>query len=398
MFNFIKKLKSSDRTSLDRSSQSSQQNATSRHTPDSDSSTHSNPPPYHSTFTTSRDSAPRAEDAGPSDPDAPLQFHEHNVLDSTPTLHRRETSAGASSLPLNRGAAASREAVVHPASQSNTICTCTPRKGCCSAHNSIRAPNPTPPALLGTPCNIFINTSGFTLTPMHYSMQYHLSMNNLNCISRRLGSETETRLIPELSFSGSATSEEETQYRWSSEIYFDKGTFLQLQEINTAFHKTDENPPEHFIGCPHQSLTVHTPEFGIRDGMCEVEAWVTSIPSPCPSHPMQKWSNFQGPYNHITSCTICHSDTECYIQLNGGWLDVRYTCFRDLGAGLDPNDPKWHSLLTGGGITHRPQDESDVLLRVWETALELKRSRLRAFTHETPNGVFSARSGFRNDL
>ncbi|KAL6690178.1 hypothetical protein J3F84DRAFT_389936 [Trichoderma pleuroticola] len=399
MFKFIRKLTSRDRTSSNRSGQPTRQNATPRHTPDGGTSIHSNPPPYHPTFTTSRDSATHAEDADLSYDAAP-QSNDYDVLLSTGTQHHRETSTGTSVLPLNEEDAASRAVVIHPPSQSNPICTCTPRQGCCIDHNSIRVPNPAPPALLGTSCHdstcMSIKTA-YTLKPIHYCMEYHLSLENLECTRLGIRSETETMFIPELSFAGSACSEEETQYRWSSEVYFDKGTFLQIQEIRIACYKNDESPPEHFIGCPHQSLTVYTPEFNIQDGMLEAETWVTSIPSRCPSHPMQKWSSLQGPYTHITSCTICHSDTECYMQINGHWLDVRYTCFRDLGAGTDSNDPKWHSLLTGGGIAHRPRYKFEVLTRVWDTALKLKRSTLEAVSHETPNGMFSVRSGFRNE-
>ncbi|KAL7904348.1 hypothetical protein GGI35DRAFT_463325 [Trichoderma velutinum] len=397
MFKFIRNLKSKAHTSSDQSGQPNQQNAAPRDTLDHDISVQTNPPPYHPTLTTSRDSTTHSEDSDPSYGAGPLQFYEHNVLLSTSTQHHRETSTGASLIPLNEENAGSEEAVF----RHDTVCTCRPRQGCCSDHNSIRTPNPAPLALLGTSRDVFIrtsNTSAFTLTPIHHLMQYHLSMNNLSCISRRLSPETETMFIPELSFKGSASSDQDTQHRWSSEVYYDKGTFLQIQEINTAFYRNDENPPEHFRGCPHQSLSVHTPDFRDRDGMCEAEAWITSTPSRCRSHPMQKWSNFQGPYTHITSCTICHADTECYIELNGSYLDVRYTCFRDLGTGTDPNDPKWHSLLTGGGTTHRPKHEFEVLMRVWDTALKLRRSNLYDVPHQTPNGMFHVRSGFRDGL
>ncbi|EHK21548.1 uncharacterized protein TRIVIDRAFT_52268, partial [Trichoderma virens Gv29-8] len=232
----------------------------------------------------------------------------------------------------------------------------------------------------------------FTLKPIHYSMQYHLSFDNLNCIRRQLGSKNERTFIPELSIAGGACSDEDTLYQWSSEIYLDNGTFLQKQNIRTAFYKDGEYSPEHYIGCPHQSLSVYTPEFWDNDGLLEVEAWVMSKPSRCASHSMQKWSNSQGPYTHITSCTICHSDTESYIQLNGCYLDVKYTCFRDLGTGMDPSDSKWLSLLTGEGITHRPEYEFDVLTHVWYTASGLGRSNLDEVTHQTPKGVFHVRS------
>ncbi|KAL7952242.1 hypothetical protein V8C34DRAFT_324007 [Trichoderma compactum] len=270
-------------------------------------------------------------------------------------------------------------------------CTCIPQQGCCSEHNSLQTPNQTPLEQSSISCDMperISTNSTFTLKPMHSAMKYHLSFDNLSCIRNRLSSEAEKVFIPELSIAGSAASDQGTQYRWTSEIYFDKGTFLQKQEIVTGFYETGEYPPEHFIGCPHQSLSIFTPEFIDRDGMCGVEAWVMSKPSRCTSHPMQKWNSFQGPYIHITSCTICYSDTECHIQLYGPWLHMRYTCFRDLGAGIDSTDPKWLSLLTGDGITHRPHFEFEVFTHVWHTALDLKRSGLQEVTHKTPNGIF----------
>lgn len=407
MFNFIRNLGSSARTSSARSGQPNRQpnlqNTAPRNSLYSDDSfIQANPPPYYPRFETSRDSTAHSRNSDSSFGSEALQyFQEHINLGFTPTRHYGDSSTGISLPPSDGANVGSEEFVIRPASRPNTVCTCRPLQGCCSDHNSIQTPNTVPPALLGAPCNVFINmpnTSGFTLPPIHYRMQYHLSMNNLNCISRRLGPETETRYILELSLAGSASSDKDTQYQWSSEIYFDNGTFLQKQEIRTAFHRADENPPEHFTGCPHQSLSVYTPTFRDREGMCEAEAWITCKPSRCPSHPMQKWSSFQGPYTHISSCTICYSDTECHIELDGSYLNVRYTCFRDLGAGTDPNDPKWRSLLTGVGIIHRPQYEFEVLRRVWNAAFRLRRSNLWDVVHQTPHGLFHVRSGIRNEL
>lgn len=391
MFNYIRNLGSSARNSSNRSSQPNRQNAAPRDSLYSDDSfIYANPPPYCPRSATSRDSITRSQDSVSSLGNEALRYlHEHNNIHYTPTQHHGESSTETNLPSLNRESACS-----------NTMCTCTPLQGCCSDHNSLQTPNPAPFELLGAACNVFRNmpnTSSFTLTPIHQSIRYYLSMSNLNCISRRLNSEIETTFIPELSLEGSACSAQETQYEWSNEIYFHNGRFLQKQEIHTAFYKNHESSPEHFIGCPHQNLTVHTPHFGIRDGMCEAEAWVTSIPPRCSSHPMQKWNNFQGPYTHITSCTICHSDTECYIQLNGAFLDIRYTCYRDLGAGLDPNDPKWRALLTGTGVNHRPQYEFEVLKRVWLTARQLERRGLEEVTQHTPNGVFHVRSQERDE-
>lgn len=257
-------------------------------------------------------------------------------------------------------------------------CLCRPHQGCCHEHISTR-----PPRAL---------QSGHTLTPIHWVIPYHLAFEHLHCIRGRLGHKNKKAFVPELSCSGNATSAQGTIYYWSNEIYFYKGTFLQKQKISCHLYGTDKNLPEHFSGCPHHSLSVSKPVFGKRNGLFEVQACVTNNPPRCPSHPKLRWSNFQGNHAQMVVCTICHSDAECTLELDGSNFNVQYTCYRDLGPGTDPTHSKWLSMLTGQGCCHRPEHRLDLYARVWRTAQDLQRPDVHTVTHQTPHGIFDVSS------
>ncbi|KAL6907314.1 hypothetical protein GGI43DRAFT_397097 [Trichoderma evansii] len=93
----------------------------------------------------------------------------------------------------------------------------------------------------------------------------------------------------------------------------------------------------------------------------------------------------------MTVCTICHSDAECTLRVEGNYLTIRYTCYRDLGIGISPRDYKWFAFLTGEGSPHRREGDLSLYARVWKAALDLKRNRLYevTLTHQTPNGLFN---------
>ncbi|KAL6874781.1 hypothetical protein J3F83DRAFT_759522 [Trichoderma novae-zelandiae] len=169
------------------------------------------------------------------------------------------------------------------------------------------------------------------LLPMHWSVNDHLSFDKLASVRCKLG------------FPG----------KRACEVFFDKGTFEQKLQVVCQINR---GSPEHYIACPHQSLSVSEPTFGKRNGWKgrrEVQAWVTSRPPRCPSHAMERWSNLDGPYAHKTACRICHADVECTIEMaDKHYMRVWYTCRRNLGEGLNPSDPKWVALMTGNGQTN----------------------------------------------
>jgi hypothetical protein len=191
--------------------------------------------------------------------------------------------------------------------------------------------------------------SSLTITPVHAVMAYHLSLDHLSCIRGRLAPGTKMAFIPELSYEDHCVSEISTSYCLSSEIYFHRGTFLQKQEVDCYLHRQEENQPEHFTTCPHQILTVSAPQFTISNSMQEVSSRLTNNPPRCASHGSETWSNTQGQDAQIVSCRICHSEAECVLKLHCRSLRIRYTCYRDLGPGMDPSHPKWLALLTGKG-------------------------------------------------
>ncbi|KAL7818360.1 hypothetical protein V8C26DRAFT_397446 [Trichoderma gracile] len=300
----------------------------------------------------------------------------------------------------------------HSTSHVESPCVCGPHQGCCRKHNSLRSPNRAfveqSPTSLRFQCFTSSQSdvskpetgdneteestlgpqSSLTITPVHAVMAYHLSLDHLNCIRGRLKPGTARAFIPELSYEDDCSSEIGTRYCLSNEIYFHRGTFLQKQEVDCYLHRQDDNQPEHFTTCPHQSLTVSVPQFTIRNNMQEVSARLINNPPRCASHGSETWSNTQGQYAQIVSCKICHSDAECVLKLHCRSLRIRYTCYRDLGPGMDSSHHKWLALLTGKGDPRHQEHELEVYTRVWNTANGLRRPGLYKVRHQLPSGVF----------
>ncbi|KAI1499109.1 hypothetical protein F5X99DRAFT_411431 [Biscogniauxia marginata] len=138
-------------------------------------------------------------------------------------------------------------------------------------------PEPEPPSLFYTELP-FDSRSFNTLVPIHPTMPYHLAFYHLDCVRRRLDPDVKVAFIPELSCSGNTSfCHNGPGYAWSSEIYFDKGAFLQKQEIS---YSTDrETCSLRLTGCPHMSLTIKGPWFEDDDGfpkfMCTIPATET---------------------------------------------------------------------------------------------------------------------------
>jgi hypothetical protein len=84
------------------------------------------------------------------------------------------------------------------------------------------------------------------------------------------------------------------------------------------------------------------------------------------------------------ACNICHSDAECIMEMSH-YLQVTYTCYRDLGAGVYMDD-KSISLLTGEGSPERPADDLALYTRVFRVSQQLRRIGLKSVAHQTPKG------------
>lgn len=303
---------------------------------------------------------------------------------------------------------------------SDSACYCSAHPGCCRKHPSTSHGNPAPVTTRSMNPNEKTgtfrrdsesstfstihkpeywlmgvgNASTYTLKPIHPSLCYHLCHDNLACIrqQRGPGSMHQSAFIPELSSRQSITSDEDVVFYWSSEIYFTKGTFLQIQKVECTIHQRSNKRyrPQQFTACPHHSLTISDPFFGSRDGFLEVQAAVENSPPRCSNHPEGvRWSS-QGPvHTQMVVCTTCHSDAECVLREQAGGLHIWYACYRDLGSGEDL-DSKWMALLRGEGSPCRSRDKLDLYSHVWNTGSQLQRAGMESFTHEGPWGIFNA--------
>lgn len=247
--------------------------------------------------------------------------------------------------------------------------------------------------------------SEHTLTPIHPIVQCHIALDHLDCVHRRrgLGPGATTIFIDELSSSRTETHADNTSYKWSSEVYYAKhGTFLQRQQIRCYVSRSRENSLR-FTRCPYESLQISKPVFS-SDGHAQMI--ITNYPQRCQLHASEIWNTRDGTYAQVTHCAICYSDAECTIQLREEYdVDVRYTCFKDLGSGtkMDLIQSKWKPLLTGDigrkeeetendwALPHGQLDhELDVFIRVWNTARALRRSDLYDTEHHTAEDTFKA--------
>jgi hypothetical protein len=162
-----------------------------------------------------------------------------------------------------------------------------------------------------------------------------------------------------------------------SEIYYDRGTFLQRQQIEWLIWPSDDSEEETFFCCPHQSLNISKPIFSEgRSGVLEVQCTITNNPQRFPRHRNDQWNNLQGQYVQIMACNICHSDAECIMEMSH-YLQVTYTCYRDLRSGTYMDD-KWISLLTGEDSPERPADGLALYTRVFRVAQQLRRKGLES--------------------
>ncbi|CAG9951271.1 unnamed protein product [Clonostachys rosea f. rosea IK726] len=263
-------------------------------------------------------------------------------------------------------------------------CTCQHHRGCCPAHRSTRRPNrPTSifSSQLGLPNHKGVLSTTFqtyTLEPIHPVVPYHLSFENLKCSRQSLRPRRKMVLVTDLCGQDEVTDEGGTTYIWSNDIYYGNGTFLQKQEV------------------VYQMVYLHKNRvFKTTNGFQEVKMEITNRPQRCPSHPTEQWSSLSGKHVQMVTCEICHSDAECVLELrSGGWLNARYTCYRELGDGENFENRQWLSLLTGQGYSVRPWN-FDVYIRVYSAARRLGRDT-ESVIHQGPNGAFDAETYYHS--
>lgn len=225
-----------------------------------------------------------------------------------------------------------------------------------------------------------------SLAPLHPTMPYHLAFYHLDCVRRTLEAKgpVAAAFIPELSCDGTGRfNRDGVEYTWSSEIYFKDGTFLQKQEIQYTISRNDCCRDMKFNQCPHLPLEIGEPWFSDdKDGSLIANCRLAYTSS------SQEWNSTQGRLAEIEMCRTCHSDTEHVLELIGGKLHIRSTCYRDLGGGQDRHQSKWTSLLTGKSRSQRQLETGpdQVYGKVWRTAKELDRPGLHVVIHHDMNG------------
>lgn len=198
--------------------------------------------------------------------------------------------------------------------------------------------------------------SAHTLVPIHPAVQFHLSLDHLDCVrrQRQLGPRSPLTNIKELDCNVSITPWMIGEFYWSNEVYYMDGTFLQKQSIQCWRNERDQRPIQ-LTACPHQSLEIsghvfsHIKTSDTWGPKAKVELNIANQPPRCPSHAAETWNSLQGNYTQLTSCTKCHSYADCEIEMLGTLFSVTFTCYKNLGSGVksDVKHPKWLPLLTG---------------------------------------------------
>ncbi|KAK3934919.1 hypothetical protein QBC46DRAFT_398640 [Diplogelasinospora grovesii] len=235
-------------------------------------------------------------------------------------------------------------------------------------------------------------------------MPYHLAFYHLDCIRRQFRAGLDlakaATFIPELSCSGTSSFDQNGrhEYSWSSDVYFDKGTFLQKQEIRCVMERGGSYPSEiRLTCCPHDTLILSSLSYGEENGFLLARMWVgrssmIQVGFPwraCPGW----WCSKEGRHAGIIVCATCHSDAESTIELLGNQVHVRFTCYRDLGPATNRYVPRWTALLTGKGMSYRSHNDYSLYARVWRTAQKLGRPDLHLITHQREyHGEFVADS------
>lgn len=247
---------------------------------------------------------------------------------------------------------------------------------------SVEDPEPTPPFYTDLPLDC---QSIDTLAPMHPTMPYHLAFYHLHCIREQLDPSVKIAFIPELSCGGiSQFSPNGPKYKWSSEIYFENGTFLQKQEIDYLINEDSYCPSLRFTGCPHINFRILAPRFKEVDGFLVARTLLLFTPiGGREVFGIKWWTSKLGRFARMNPCAICLSDHEYILEVIGRQLRIRITYYRDLGNATERSLPKWVGLLTGEGLVVRHYVTFDLYARVWKAAQQLGRPNLHVVTHQS---------------
>lgn len=258
------------------------------------------------------------------------------------------------------------------------------------------------------------DSGSFTpLVPLHSTMPYHLAFYHLECARRRLNLKSagvKAAFVPELSCRGTSSFSEDVlekqlPYNWSSEVYFEKGEFLQKQELEcTADTRRRDWPTISVSVCRHKSMGFQKIRID-RDagGLAIASLDVTFQPRDELYNPPYSWSSTDGiNIADFSLCGRCYSDLEFNAELIDDQLRVRFTCYRVLGAATERFLPAWAALLEpparrhplirnpghyhGGWRVDSP-DTYQVYRRVWKAAMSLDRPGLHFITYATNDGT-----------
>lgn len=203
-------------------------------------------------------------------------------------------------------------------------------------------------------------------------MPYHLAYYHLHCARKDLRSTNNTRTIKVASLSCKGESDLGTKgawLEWSSEVYYDKGTFLQKEEVLFLMDKEALASDIWLDTCPHRRLRIRTPIFGIMDGFTHVRVQIVHVPQE-PWKPYRRppyslgaddavwpkcWESHLGIYYESAPCLSCYTDADTTMEVVEDQLQVRHICYKDLGSGREPTDIKWRATLPGS--THCPLED-----------------------------------------
>ncbi|KAH6644996.1 hypothetical protein BKA67DRAFT_541986 [Truncatella angustata] len=252
--------------------------------------------------------------------------------------------------------------------------------------SSAKDPVPSPLFCMERP---FDSLSVDTVAPIHPTMPYHLAFYHLDCVRQKLDRDVQTAFIPELSCGGTSSFYHSgPKYTWSSEIYFQNGTFLQKQEICCIIDEISACGTIKFTECPHITFKVRPLWLTDDDGFFVARAWLSFPPiNGRETFGFKWWTSKTGRFARMSMCGVCQSDHEQTLELVGRQLHLRNTCYRDLGPATDRSIPRWISLLTGEGSMNRTR-RFDLYARVWKTAQQLGRPNLHVIHHKSRNGEF----------